>query len=97
MSYVKGRSDLRETVAGTARRTRLAAPGATRFTAMGWPIDARGLTEELIHLRNQYGNPDLYVTENGARYDPRAADGAVRDHEYAGFQVILLRVIEPPP
>src|SRR4051795_4427237 len=57
MSYVKGRSDLRETVAGTARRTRLAAPGATRFTAMGWPIDARGLTEELIHLRNHMAIP----------------------------------------
>src|SRR5262249_43816985 len=28
-----------------------AAPAGTRFTAMGWPIDAGGLTEELIRLR----------------------------------------------
>src|SRR6266550_948726 len=51
-----------------------AAPAGTRFTAMGWPIDAGGLSEELIRLRDRYGNPELYVTENGACYDdPLAA------------------------
>ena len=63
-----------------------AAPAGTRHTAMGWPIDASGLTEVLVRLRDQYGNPDLYVTENGACYDdPRAADGAVRDGDRIAY------------
>ncbi len=63
-----------------------AAPAGTRFTAMGWPIDAAGLTEELIRLRDRYGNPDLYVTENGACYDdPLAADGTVHDDDRIAY------------
>src|SRR5262249_19205210 len=63
-----------------------AAPAGTRFTAMGWPIDAGGLTEGLIRLRDQYGNPDLYVTENGACYDdPRAPDGSIRDDDRIAY------------
>jgi beta-glucosidase len=62
------------------------APPGTRFTAMGWPIDASGLTEELIRLRDQYGNPNLYVTENGACYDDlRVADGAVHDDDRIAY------------
>jgi beta-glucosidase len=63
-----------------------AAPAGTPFTAIGWPIDAGGLTEELIRLRDRYGNPDLYVTENGACYDdPLAADGTVHDDDRIAY------------
>src|SRR5208282_2485680 len=52
-----------------------AVPAGTRFTAFGWPIDAGGLSEDLILLRDRYGNPEMYVTENGACYDdPLASD-----------------------
>jgi beta-glucosidase len=61
-------------------------PAGTRFTAMGWPIDADGLTEELIGLRDRYGDPVLYVTENGACYDDaRVAAGTVRDNDRIAF------------
>jgi beta-glucosidase len=57
-----------------------ATSAGTRFTAMGWPIDASGLTEELIRLRQRYRNPELYVTENGACYDDQlAADATLQD------------------
>jgi len=63
-----------------------AVPAGTRFTAMGWPIDAGGLTEILITLRDRYGDPELYVTENGACYDDQvSADGTVHDEERAAF------------
>ena len=63
-----------------------AAPAGTHFTSMGWPVDASGLTEELMRLSNQYGNLDLYVTENGACYDDRrAADGFVRDDDRIAY------------
>jgi beta-glucosidase/6-phospho-beta-glucosidase/beta-galactosidase len=43
-------------------------------------FDAAGLTEGLIRLRDHYGNPEVYVTENGACFgDLEAADGTVSD------------------
>ncbi len=63
-----------------------AVPEGTRFTAMGWPIDAGGLTDILIRLRDDYGNPELYVTENGACYDDAvAADGTVHDADRIAY------------
>jgi beta-glucosidase len=63
-----------------------AVPAGTRLTAMGWPIDAGGLTEELIDLHDSYGNLDIYVTENGACYDDTVApDGVVHDDERIAY------------
>jgi beta-glucosidase len=62
------------------------APANTRFTAMGWPVDAGGLTEELIRLRDRYGNLGLYVTENGACYDDQLpASGVVLDNDRIAY------------
>jgi len=63
-----------------------AVPAGTRFTAMGWPIDAGGLFEELVRLRDRYGDPQLYVTENGACFDDAASpDGAVDDEDRIAY------------
>jgi beta-glucosidase len=63
-----------------------AAPAGTRFTAIGWAIDAGGLTEVLTRLRDRYADPNLYVTENGACYDdPLAADGTVHDEDRIAY------------
>jgi beta-glucosidase len=63
-----------------------AVPDGTPFTAMGWPVDAGGLTDELIRLSERYGRPEIYVTENGACYDDTvAADGMVHDDERLAF------------
>ncbi len=63
-----------------------AVPAGTRFTAIGWPIDPGGLTETLIRLRDQYANPEVYVTENGACYDDAvAADGIVHDDDRVAY------------
>ena len=53
-------------------------PGPT--TDMGWPIDARGMTELLLRLSRDYPDVALYVTENGASFpDVVSQDGAVHD------------------
>jgi beta-glucosidase len=63
-----------------------ATPQGTRFTAMGWPIDASGLFDELSRLRELYGDIDLYVTENGACFDdPLAPDGTVHDEDRVSY------------
>jgi len=61
-----------------------------RTTGMGWPIDPAGLVETLADLRDHYGNPRVYITENGAffretpdsagRIDDRERISYLRDH-----------------
>ncbi|WP_207479094.1 GH1 family beta-glucosidase [Arenibaculum pallidiluteum] len=62
------------------------APEGTRHTGMGWPVEPDGLVEQLLELRERYGNPEVYVTENGASYqDAPGRDGRVEDSERIAF------------
>jgi len=50
------------------------------YTAMGWNIDSRGLTEMLLGLHERYPALPLVITENGAAFDDLpAADGRIHD------------------
>ncbi len=50
-------------------------PGST-YTETGWEVFERGLTETLLWVKERYGNPPVYITENGsAFYDPPVAEG----------------------
>jgi beta-glucosidase len=52
------------------------------YTDMGWEVSPEGLYDLLVSLRNDFGPPAIYVTENGAAFgDLRAHDGSVRDPE----------------
>jgi beta-glucosidase len=73
-----------------------------RTTGMGWPIDPGGLTETLADLRDNYGNPLVYITENGAFFTEapgpsgRVDDGEriayLRDHIAAAHHAIVAGV-----
>lgn len=54
-----------------------ATPAGMKATGMGWPIDPNGLVEVLLDLRDHYGNPRVFVTENGA-YFTETPDSAGR-------------------
>lgn len=46
------------------------------YTETGWEVFPRGLTDVLCWVKDRYGNPPVYVTENGAAfYDPPTATG----------------------
>ena len=52
------------------------------YTAMGWPIDASGMTELLVRLGHDHPGTPMVITENGAAFtDEVAADGGVHDDE----------------
>ncbi|MCZ2527613.1 glycoside hydrolase family 1 protein [Streptomyces sp. HB2AG] len=70
-----------------------AADGAVRFlpapgprTAMDWPVDADGLYEILVRLRDELPGTALMVTENGAAYEDYAdPEGDVHDPERVAY------------
>jgi beta-glucosidase len=46
------------------------------YTETGWEVFERGLTDTLVRVKERYGNPVVYVTENGAAFfDPPTPDG----------------------
>ena len=42
---------------------------ALEQTSMGWEVFPRGLTDILVWLKDRYGNPPVFITENGAAFD----------------------------
>ncbi len=50
------------------------------YTSMGWEVFPQSIYEVLTRLKNEYGNPMVYVTENGAAFDDRPpVHGRVHD------------------
>ena len=46
------------------------------YTETGWEVFPQGLTDVLKWVKDRYGNPPVYITENGAAfYDPPQAPG----------------------
>ncbi|MFI1712320.1 GH1 family beta-glucosidase [Streptomyces sp. NPDC053513] len=71
--------------AGAERYVRFEpAPGPR--TAMDWPVDADGLYELLVRLRDELPGVPLVITENGAAYDDYAdPSGNVKDPERVAY------------
>jgi beta-glucosidase len=46
------------------------------YTETGWEVFAPALTDILVWVKDRYGSPPIYVTENGAAFfDPPVVDG----------------------
>jgi beta-glucosidase len=77
-----------------ARASTVRQPLAT-YTETGWEVFAQGLTDTLQWVARRYGNPPVYITENGsAFYDPAVAeDGRVRDPLRVNYLQKHLRAI----
>ena len=69
------------------------APGWGR-TQMNWGIDPAGLKREVLHVKEKYGNPKLYLTENGcAAVDVPDENGFVADWARIDFLRSHLRYL----
>ncbi len=68
-----------------ARLTPYSAPG-WGSTTMGWGINPAGIEAELLDLKENYGNPKVYITENGcAMPDQADEDDFVADWDRIRF------------
>jgi beta-glucosidase len=56
-----------------------------QYTSMGWEVYPPALHEALTWLRRDYGNPPVYITENGAAFDDSMNDGAVHDPKRVAY------------
>ncbi len=59
-------------------------PGA-EYTAMGWEVYPQSIYESLVRFKEEWGDPVVYVTENGAAFDDVLKDGAVEDHRRIAY------------
>jgi len=61
-------------------------------TDMGWEVFPEGLHDLLLRLKNDYGDPALLITENGAAYADRQVEkGQVQDDERINYVGAHLR------
>jgi beta-glucosidase len=49
------------------------------YTDMGWEVYPGGLYELLFMMKQEYGNPPVYITENGAAFRDEVVNGRVND------------------
>ncbi|MGH9020241.1 MAG: GH1 family beta-glucosidase [Acidimicrobiales bacterium] len=63
----------------------LGTPG-TDTTSMGWEVDASGLAELLVRVKDEYTDLPIYITENGAAFDDYVdPNGRVMDHDRVSY------------
>ena len=61
-------------------------PHGAETTAMGWPIEPRGLTETLVRIKDEYTDKPTYVTESGAAFhDYASPEGEINDEERIAY------------
>ena len=65
------------------------------YTETGWEVFPQGLTDTLVWVKERYGNPPVYITENGsAFYDPPIAEnGVIDDPLRVNYQKKHLRAV----
>jgi beta-glucosidase len=86
---------LRANVTRRAKRSAVFAKNEVKYTAMGWEVYPAGLYELLFRLQKEYGNPPVYITENGAAYyDREEDDGRVHDPQRQEYLQQHLAVID---
>lgn len=70
------RSVVRADAAAWPLRTAGVRQANRLHTQTGWEVFPQGLTDTLLWIKNRYGNPPVYITENGAAFvDPPTAAG----------------------
>jgi len=70
----------------------LSIPDA-QYTDMGWEIYPESIYESLIRFKQEWGNPAVYITENGAAMNDRWAGGSIADDGRIDFFKAYLKQV----
>lgn len=69
-------------------------PAGRKRTAMGWEVAPDALLAQLRELKDDYGNPPVVITENGAAFpDLPGPDGRIDDRDRASYLAAYLRAV----
>lgn len=63
-----------------------------QYTSMGWEVFPQGLSDILQWFREDYGNPKVYVTENGAAFNDTLEKGVIKDQKRIDFLSSYMQV-----
>lgn len=64
-----------------------------QHTSMGWEVYPQSIYQALKWLQQDYGNPPVMITENGAAFDDEVVDGKVDDPKrIAYFEAYMAQV-----
>ncbi len=84
-----------ESDAGGALKYRTGQLKDCKRTEMGWEINPQSFYELLVRIRDDYGNPPIFITENGAACaDQRVERGQVQDDDRIEYLGSHLRELE---
>lgn len=64
-------------------------PGAT-YTSFGWEVFPKAIYESLMRFKNEWGDPPVYITENGMSNEDPIVDGQVNDPERIDYLAAYL-------
>jgi beta-glucosidase len=80
-----------------ARTSSRRVPGA-EYTVKGWEVYPAAIYEALMRFKEDWGDPPVYVTENGAAFKDRLENGAIHDLDrtryYRAYLAELHRAME---
>ncbi len=60
------------------------------YTAMGWEVYPESIHETLTRFPAEWGDPEVYITENGAAYDDQIVNGAINDEARINYFKLYL-------
>jgi beta-glucosidase len=58
-----------------------------QYTSMGWEVYPKCIYNVLMRIKKDYGNPSVYITENGAAFDDIVDNGAIHDIKRIDFLI----------
>ncbi|MCP4137171.1 MAG: beta-glucosidase [bacterium] len=66
----------------------------SQYTSMGWKVSPESIYTVITRLQKEYGNPPMYITENGAAFDDVPVGDKVNDVKRVEFLKSYLAMVK---